>query len=95
MLEKLFDGMLRATLRTGSFEVTMPSGATRSYGDGSGKTLRVRIHDTATLGKFLLNPELVLGEAYMNGTLTIGDDDLRRCPHCHELIDSAPQFSVS
>jgi len=77
MLEKLFDGMLRATLRMGSFEVTMPGGATRSYGDGSGETLRVRIHDTATLGKFLLNPELVLGEAYMNGTLTIGDDDLR------------------
>jgi len=77
MLEKLFDGMLRATLRTGSFEVIMPGGATRSYGDGSGETFRVRIHDTATLGKFLLNPELVLGEAYMDGTLTIGDDDLR------------------
>lgn len=77
MWERLFDGMLRAVLQTGSFEMTMPSGARHSYGDGSGVALKARIHDTETLRKILLNPELGLGEAYMDGALTIADDDLR------------------
>ncbi len=78
MWERLFDGMLRTVLQAGNFEITMPSGARHSYGDGSGGTLEVRIHETATLRKILLNPELGLGEAYMDGRLTIADDDLRR-----------------
>lgn len=77
MWERLFDGMLRAVLQTGSFEMTMPSGARHSYGDGSGVALKARIHETATLRKILLNPELGLGEAYMDGALTIAGDDLR------------------
>jgi len=77
MWEKLFDRMLRVIMQTGSFEVTMPSGVRRSYGDGSGATVKVRIHDTATLRKILVSPELGLGEAYMDGDLSIEDDDLR------------------
>ncbi len=77
MWEKLFDRMLRTILRTGSFEITMPSGARHSYGDGSGAAIEVRFHDTATLRKIILNPELGLGEAYMDGRMIIANDDLR------------------
>ncbi len=77
MWERLFDGMLRTILQTGNFEITMPGGTRHSYGSGTGEAVRIRIHDTATLRKILFNPELGVGEAYMNGTLTIGGDDLR------------------
>ncbi len=78
MWETLFDRMCRTILRAGNVRVTMPSGRTETYGDGADAVLEVRIHDAATLRRLVLNPELAAGESYMNGTLTLGGDDLRR-----------------
>jgi len=69
--------MLSTVLRNGSFEITLPSGKRRTYGDGSGERIGVRFHDNAALRGLMLNPELGAGEAYMNGTMTIDGDQLR------------------
>lgn len=76
MLEKLFDRMLRTLMRDGTLRVTYPDGTTREYGDKTGKPVHVTVHDRATVRALAMNPELGLGESYMNGTLTIAEDDL-------------------
>lgn len=77
MWQKALDLILRRLLREGQLEVRYPDGQICSYGDGTGDPVRVRLHDMATLRRLVANPELALGEAYMNATLTIGQDDLR------------------
>ncbi len=77
MWQRAFDLMLRRMLRKGSLQVTIPGGQSHVYGDGTGAPLRVRLHDFATVRQLALNPELALGEAYMNGTLTIEEGELQ------------------
>jgi cyclopropane-fatty-acyl-phospholipid synthase len=76
MLDFLFDKMLRTLMRKGALRITFPDGRTRDYGDGAPDPVHVTIHDAATVRRLGLNPELALGEAYMDGRLTIADDDL-------------------
>ncbi|WP_172296686.1 cyclopropane-fatty-acyl-phospholipid synthase family protein [Pseudoruegeria sp. HB172150] len=76
MMETLFDRMLRTLMQSGQLKVTFPNGRTEQYGDGTGDPVEVTIHDKSALRLLALNPELGLGETYMNGTLTIADDDL-------------------
>ncbi|MEB8386716.1 cyclopropane-fatty-acyl-phospholipid synthase [Rhodobacteraceae bacterium KMM 6894] len=77
MWQKALDRMLRTMLRHGSLIVEMPDGQRQRFGDGSGTSLTVQLHDAATVRQLVINPELALGEAYMNGTLTIDDDDVQ------------------
>lgn len=71
------DRMLRSILLQGSILVVMPNGERRQYGDGSGVPVTIRLHDPATVRHLVLNPDLALGESYMNGSMTIDDDDLQ------------------
>ena len=57
--------------------VVMPDGSVCDFGNSTGKPVTVRLHSTATLRRLVLNPELALGETYMNGSLTVGKDDLQ------------------
>ena len=77
MWEKALNLILRRLLREGKLEVRYPIGQICLYGDGTGNPVRVRLLDMATLRRLVANPELALGEAYMNATLTIGQDDLQ------------------
>lgn len=70
------DRLLRSLIIVGSLRVVMPQGQTGDYGDPSDTPVTVRLLDAATIRHFVLNPELALGEAYMNGTLVIDGDDL-------------------
>ena len=76
MLEKLFDRMLHRLTQQGALRVTFPDGRTQDYGDGSDDPVHLTLHNWRTVRHLGLNPELALGESYMNGTLTIADDDL-------------------
>ncbi len=76
MWDNLFDRALRQIIRSGTLIVEMPDGSTRRYGDGTGKPVKVTLTDPELIRKLLLNPELHVGEAYMDGTLVIEDDDL-------------------
>jgi cyclopropane-fatty-acyl-phospholipid synthase len=72
----LLDAMLRRLLRRGALVVEMPDRRTRRYGDPAAPAPVVRIRDEATAKRLVLNPELALGEAYMDGGLTVEGDDL-------------------
>ena len=67
----LLDSLLNKTIRYGSLTVIDPKGRSTAYGDGSGYPLTVRIHNTKTALKILFDPQLAVGEAYMDGTLTV------------------------
>src|SRR5262249_19217484 len=49
--------------------VTTASGAIFTFGDGSGKPVAIRFTSSAWQTAVVLDPELRLGEAYMNGGL--------------------------
>ena len=76
MWEWLLDRMLRRLVRRGALKVVLPGGGVRHYGDGQGAEITVRIHDPRTLRRLVLNPDLSLGESYMEGTLGVEGDDI-------------------
>lgn len=73
--------LLRATLakmfRTGTFVLHFPDGQKTVFGDGTGTPVTVRLSEPDLPRRILMNPELAVGEAYMDGHLTVDDDDLR------------------
>ena len=67
-LEQLF----RAIIERGELTVIDARGRTRRYGDAArGPRVTIRLHDRTLHTRLPLNPRLVLGEAYMDGTLTV------------------------
>ena len=70
--------MLRRLVRKGRLVATLPDGTTHSFGDGEGAP-RVAAHltDPAALRALVTDPEMALGEAWMDGTLTFPEGDLR------------------
>ncbi|MFO8126898.1 class I SAM-dependent methyltransferase [Yoonia sp.] len=75
--EYALDKMLQSLIHTGALRIVMPSGQTHTYGDRTSEPVTVRLHDSAATRRLVLNPELAFGETYMNGDLTIDDDDLQ------------------
>ena len=58
-------------IRHGSFTVTTVAGNTYTFGDGSGRPVAARFTNAKAQRAVLLNPELRLGEAYMDGTFVL------------------------
>lgn len=73
--ENWLDRILRDLVRLGTLRTTYPSGRTESYGTGA-PVVPITLDDPALPRRLILNPDLALGEAYMDGTLRIGQDDL-------------------
>ena len=69
----MIDGLVSKLVRQGALTLLLPGGATRTFGPGGGQALTVRIHDRRTLFALARNPRLAVGEAYMDGRLTIED----------------------
>jgi cyclopropane-fatty-acyl-phospholipid synthase len=76
MLEYLFERAVVQAIRHGSLDITLPGGRRRRFGDGTGPEIAITITDTRTLRRIVANPDLGVGEAYMDGRLVIEDDDL-------------------
>jgi cyclopropane-fatty-acyl-phospholipid synthase len=68
-------GLLRYALskvvRDGDLHVTDHAGTTHVFGDGTGEPVHVRFTSAKAERQVLLNPELKLGEAYMDGTFVV------------------------
>lgn len=77
MWVQALDRMLNLMMRAGDLTVVMPDGGVFRYGNGTGEPVKVRLKDRATTRRLALNPELALGESYMNGTLTIDEDRIQ------------------
>jgi cyclopropane-fatty-acyl-phospholipid synthase len=64
-------GFLSKFIRRGSMAVTTASGASYTFGDDTGLPVAVRFVTADAQRKVLLNPELGLGEAYMDGEFVV------------------------
>ena len=67
--------MLRRLVTVGRLVIRGPDGLAHSYGDGSGPEVAIRLARGWPL-KLMLNPDLALGEAYMEGGLTFEQGDI-------------------
>ena len=76
MLKKSLLGFLGTFIRVGSLDLTMPDGSTHRFGTGDAPSVGLAIANLATIRAILANPELGLGEAYMDERLTLTHGDL-------------------
>ena len=72
-----FSRRLRRLIREGNLAVTIGGSPEMRFGNGRGPKVSVRIKDRSTAQRLVLNPELALGETYMDGSLAIGGDDIQ------------------
>ncbi|WP_431299980.1 class I SAM-dependent methyltransferase [Tabrizicola sp. BL-A-41-H6] len=77
MWDRLLVAFLRVGVRTGTIHLTLPDGVTHHIGPGGGPDVAVTLHDPTFSRKFFMRPDLTMGEAYMDGRLTIANDDIR------------------
>jgi cyclopropane-fatty-acyl-phospholipid synthase len=70
-VDRLLPMFLGRLIRRGSFTVTTAAGKTYTFGDGSGPPIAVRFTSAKAQRSVLLDPELKLGEAYMDGTFVV------------------------
>ena len=72
-----FKVYLKRFVSRGTIKVTLLNGDAFSIGNEPAPSTSIEIRDKRTLRGICLNPNLAVGEAYMNGTLTIENDDLK------------------
>ncbi len=72
----MFTRLLAYLIRDGSLRVIDGAGRTRVLGDGTPPAATIRVASRRADAAIALNPSLRVGEAYMDGTLTIEDGTL-------------------
>ncbi len=69
--------LLKRAIRTGDLELIDACGRRYRFGDRTAPHVCVALHQRRLHGALALRPTLRIGEAYMDGTLTIEKGDLR------------------
>ena len=70
-MDRLLQFLLKTFVRRGDFQATTSRGTVLTFGDGTGQPVAVRFASRAAEWGILLDPELKLGEAYMDGTFVV------------------------
>jgi cyclopropane-fatty-acyl-phospholipid synthase len=70
-MDRLLEWLLKRLVRRGNLRLTTADGRVLTLGDGTGTPVAARFTSKAAELHVLLDPELRLGEAYMDGTLRI------------------------
>src|SRR6201990_2124206 len=70
-MDRLLRYFLKQFIRRGAMTFTTASGARFDCGDGTGEPVAVRFLTTDAERRVLLNPELALGEVFMEGTFVV------------------------
>ena len=73
----LFQKLLQKVIRDGSLRLIDARGRTHDYGDRTGRRCTLKLHNRRLEWKLALNPPLYLGEAYMDGEITLEEGSLR------------------
>ena len=76
MWNRLLVEFLRRAVRSGRLVLTLADGTTHLIGPGGAPEVAVTLHDATLPRRLFFTPELTIGEAYVDGRLTVGDDDL-------------------
>ena len=77
MWQAILDRMLRALVHRGALVVTYPDGRERRYGEEGAEPQRVRLLTDLAVRRLVVEPQLALGELYMDESLVIEGDELR------------------
>lgn len=73
----ILDRFLSHLIRRGTLSVTFASGRKATFvGSEPGPDIAIKFTDRATERRLFLNPDLVVGEAFMDGTLTVENGDI-------------------
>ena len=72
----LIEKLVGKVIKTGRLTLVGPDGRRQEFGPGGGKHLTVRVADRRTAFAIAQNPRIGLGEAYMDGRITIEDGDI-------------------
>jgi cyclopropane-fatty-acyl-phospholipid synthase len=75
-MKRLLDVMLRRIIRCGRLEVTWADGSVTVYGTAPGRRAALRFHTKRAERSLILNPELKLGELYVDGEISFPDPGL-------------------
>ncbi|MFC5069137.1 class I SAM-dependent methyltransferase [Flaviflagellibacter deserti] len=67
----ILGGMLRRAILRGSLDVLTAQGRRLSFGDGTGNKVVIRFTDAAAQRALIADPEMKLGELYMDGRLVM------------------------
>ena len=70
-MEKVLTTVFSKLVRRGALTIVTARGREHTFGDGTGDEVRVRFMDAGAEWGILLNPELRLGELYMDGRVVI------------------------
>lgn len=73
---RLLDKLLVQLVKKGQLVVEYPNGRTTAYGQNLDKKIKVKINNPRIFRRLFVNPDLMLGEAYMDGDLVIKNDDI-------------------
>lgn len=68
-------GLFRQIIRKGALTVIGPDGRSSFIGHGA-PSVTIRIVDPTVIPRLVFNPDLALGEAYMDGALTVENGDI-------------------
>lgn len=77
MWNVLLSAFLSRNIREGQLVLRIGNGIEQRFGSAAGPAVRVQLRNRATLRRLVLDPELALGECYMEGALSIEGDDLQ------------------
>ncbi len=90
----LFTSLLSRVVKIGSLRVIDSTGRQYLSGPGGAPRVTIRLHDQAPLLRLAANPGLAVGEAYMDGGLTIEEgslaDFLHICVDAMEALERHP-----
>lgn len=67
----LFSALMKKIVKHGSLTVIRQDGRQVEFGDGTGEPVVIRFHDRTVSSEIALNPYLKLGEAFMDGRMTV------------------------
>ncbi len=67
----MLEGVAQRFIKVGRLRIIYPGGKVGQYGDGTGPDIAVAITGRWTLLKLALEPELALGECFMDGSLAM------------------------
>lgn len=72
----LFQALLNRIIRVGSIRLIDANGRERNFGNGEEPHCTLRLHKKALSYSLAFRPSLSIGEAFMNGDLTVEEGDL-------------------
>ena len=75
-MDRLLELLLRRFVHRGTLRFATARGSMFTVGDGSGPPVAIRFMTNAAQRGVLLNPELRLGEAYMDGSLRMEEGSI-------------------